>query len=166
MIEFRYSVTEKEFQEAQRLWCSKLSKQLPGRALLLVVAAAAVLLLSFVLQSVPLSLSLPSWLLLIVLYAINRWRGRASRLSIYQQIAPQLTEVQARFDEFGYHDEKPNSGGGWIAWARFQGWREAPEVFLLGLPLTFLTVPKKALSIPEQQELRALLVERIGSETR
>ncbi len=163
MIDAVYTVSQSEFTEAQQIWCSRELKKLPGRVLVQVVSIIFGGFLGFGFHYLPrwLSIALGVSLLLIVL--VSQWRKKAVRRYQFSLNADRMEAMHIYIDETGYRDEKASVSGGWIAWPGFTGWSEGPNVFVLGRNLNFIPVPKSAIAPEQQEELRALLREHLGS---
>jgi hypothetical protein len=163
MIAVTYTISEANFNEAQKLWCPTASRNLPGRHLILGVS---VILGGFIGWSLHF---LPAWLSgciggsLLVLILVTQWRKKALRRYQFSLRAKGFEGVDVWIDSDGYRDERAGVCGGWIAWSSFTGWRETPNIFVLGRDLTFVTVPKSALSADQQAELRSILLTHMGT---
>jgi hypothetical protein len=161
MIEAVYTISEREFAEAQKLWCTQAVRKLPGHFILQGVLLSFLVL---IVLSVP---YLPFWLAMsfsgcmAIFAGLCFWRKKALVKSQYAQMEDRLRSVSVRIDDDGYHDYKQDSGSGWIAWKQFSGWREGSQVFVLGISMNFLTIPKAPLSVDQQNELRTRL-QQIG----
>jgi hypothetical protein len=157
VISTTYAISETEFVEAQKIWCSRELKKLPGRWL---IQSVSILFGGFIGWSLT---YLPRWLVvglcgsLLAQVLVSVWRKKAIRHYQYSLNADRFREVEVQIDESGYRDQKPGVCSGWIGWNDFTGWRESDNVFVLGRNLSFVTVPKRALAPEEQQELRELL---------
>jgi hypothetical protein len=155
-----YAISETEFTEAQKIWCTKEYKKLPGRW---VVQAVAIIFGGFVGWSF---IYLPTWLVLalcgslLAQMVVSAWRKKAIRHYQYSLHSERFREVEVQIDDTGYRDQKPGVCEGWIGWNDFTGWRENTNVFVLGRNLSFVTVPKRALTQEQQQELRGMLNDR------
>jgi hypothetical protein len=163
VIETTYTISQPEFIEAHKMWCSTEYKRFPGRTLQLVLCAFLGGAIGGTIFFSPPWLSVALYLSLFAMIFVSRWRQNAIRKYQFTQNAKQMEEVHVRFDDMGYHDEKADMCGGWIAWGNFSGWREGSTFFVIGRNLTFVTVPKAALTPEQQQELRSLLQSRLGA---
>jgi hypothetical protein len=163
MIQTAYTISETEFAEAQQIWCTLALKKLPGRWLVLGVSLLMGGFIGWSFQY------LPFWLVcalggsLLAFLFISQWRKKAIRHYQYTTNAEQWSDIEVWIDESGYRDEKLGRCGGWTAWTAFTGWREGTNVFILGRNLFFIPVPKSALTLEQQQELRTMLTARFGA---
>jgi YcxB-like protein len=162
MIETTYAISQNEFSEAQKIWCSRELKKLPGRWLIQTVGILLGGFIGWSFKYLPLWLVLAIAALLLAQVAVSMWRKKAIRRYQYSMNAERFQEVEVWIDESGYRDRKSGECEGWIAWKSFTGWRESADVFVLGRDLTFVTVPKRALNPMQQEELRAILKTRLG----
>jgi len=125
MIETAYAISRSEFAEAQKIWCSRELKKLPGRWL---IQAVSILLGGFIGWSFK---YLPPWLVLAIAVsllaqvAVSMWRKKAIRRYQYSMNAERLLELEVWIDELGYRDRKSGECEGWIAWKSFTGWVKA-----------------------------------------
>jgi hypothetical protein len=162
MIQMVYTISEAEFSEAQKLWCSRELKKLPGRWL---TQGVGVLFGGFIGGSFH---YLPLWLVcslggsLFALILVGQWRRKAIRHYQYTISAERFNDIEVSIDESGYRDRKAGKSEGWIGWSDFTGWRESANVFILGRNLTFVTIPKRALTAAQQDDLRVTLNTRLG----
>jgi hypothetical protein len=163
MIDAVYTVSQSEFTEAQRIWCSRELKKLPGRVLVQVVSVIFGVFLGMSFGYVPAWLEIALGTSLLVIVLVCQWRKKAIRNYQFSMNADRMEAVHIHIDETGYRDEKTSVCGGWIAWPSFTGWRESTNVFVLGRNLTFITLPKSAIATEQQEELRALLRQHLGS---
>jgi len=157
VIETTYSLTQGEFAEAQALWCPQATKKLPGAWLMTSIYIAFGVVFGLSLSQIPVGIGIAFALWFIAFLALATWRKRLLVKFQYEQMGESARDVILRLDDVGYHDYKEGSGSCTIAWKRFTGWRESPNIFVLGLNLQFITIPKAALSEDQQSELRALL---------
>jgi hypothetical protein len=163
VISTNYAISETEFVEAQKIWCPRELKKLPGRWLL---QAVSIVFGGFVGWSF---IYLPRWLVvglcgsLLAQVVVSAWGKKAIRHYQFTLNADRFREVEVEIDESGYRDQKPGVCGGWIDWKDFTGWRESDNIFILGRNLSFVTVPKRALTPEQQQELRKVLSARFSS---
>lgn len=163
MIDVTYSISQPEFIEAQKMWCSREYKKLPGKTLYQTVSVVFGVFLGLSLPHLPLWLIASVSMCLIALVLVGQWRKNAVREYQFAQNAKQMEGIRVHIDEAGYQDEKADVCGGWISWSNFTGWRESPSIFVLGRNLKFVTIPKAPLSSEQQQELRALLQSHLGA---
>lgn len=157
MIETTYSLKQEEFVEAQKLWCPQATKRLPGAWLMTSVYIAFGVLFGLSISQIPIAIGTALALWFIAFLALAAWRQRLLLKAQYEQMGEAVNDVSLRLDDQGFHDFKEGSGSCSIAWRRFTGWREGTNVFILGLNLQFITIPKAALSPDQQNELRSLL---------
>ncbi len=157
MIEAVYTLTKAEFFEGQQSWCPQAARKLPGHWLIQAVYIAFSLLVFFSIRYLPFWLGI-AFALSFACYAfLIVWRKDRLQTIQYRQLEYSVTGISLRADADGYHEYKEGSGSCSIAWKRFTGWREAPNVFVLGMDVRFIAIPKVALSQEQQNELRALL---------
>ena len=163
MVEAAYIVTQEEFTEAQKLWCPRVARKIPGYWPMQLTGTAAGACLGVAIVHLAAQFSVPLVASIILYFLVIQWRKRAARTYQYEAKGRLHEQVKVRFDEAGYHDEKENHCGGWISWQGFSGWRETSTIFVLGRAVSFITVPKRPLSILQQEELRQLLQNRISN---
>ena len=157
MIDVRYSVTQEEFQQAQKLWCPAQIKKVPGRYLVLGLGITLGVLVGWSLHYLPLWLSSSIYGLMLATYFAQRWRRRKALVFQYDRMRKDLEDISVRFDDVGYHyAREARHEGSWM-WPAFTGWREGPLVVVIGRGLSFVTVPKRALNAQEMETLRTLL---------
>jgi hypothetical protein len=163
MIDVVYTLSQVEFAEAQRIWCSRELKKLPGRVMVQIVSIIFGGFLGFSFWFLPRWLSFALGVSLLLIVSVGQWRKKALRRYQFSLHADRMEAVHIYIDEMGYRDEKASICGGWIAWQGFTGWSESPNIFVLGRNLTFIAVPKSAIATEQQEELRALLIQHLGS---
>jgi hypothetical protein len=163
MIEITFAISEPEFAEAQKMWCPAVVKKLPGRIPYLVVIFSLAALIGWTLHNSPVGYQLAIGFFLVALVVVSKWRKKAIVKYQYSLNAERYKEVHARIDDTGYHDERPNESHSWVSWSLLTGCLEGSTVFVLGRDLSFITVPKRALSPDQQDELRAMLKDRFVS---
>lgn len=165
MIETTYSVTEAEYVEAQALWCPIAVRKLPGHWLyqgtLILIATCMAWVAHFAPVLSVLAWASSVWLWFIVL----NWRKKAIRKYQYSLAAERMQNVSLRIDEGGFHEHKENSGTCFIPWNQFSGWREGKSIFVLGMNLTPIPIPKSCLLPGQQASLRSTLETSIKSRT-
>lgn len=162
MIDTTYTISEAEFAQANALWCGDAAKKLPGYIPLQITYGVFGACIGWSLHYMPAWLWIALILSMLAVQLIVRWRRKVIRKRQFLHMSGRISDVHVRIDETGYADEKPNCCRGWNAWAGFTGWKEGSLVFVLGRNLSFTTVPKAALSLEQQDELRALLKAQIG----
>ena len=162
MIEMVCAVSLAEATEARKLWLPKEVKKLPGHTLVLAASVISGCFLGFSLPYLPLWLRITLSASLLGLVGIIEWRKKAIRKYQHAINAEHRETARVRLDETGYHDEKEGSCRCWIGWSGFSNWREGPNIIILGRKLTYLTLPKAALSKEQLDELRTLLKSKIG----
>ena len=161
MIEAVYTITEAEFLEAQKLWCPQVARKIPGYWVMQTTAALFGICFGLSLRYLPAPLLVGSIASFCLVLAVGQWRKRAARKYQYQQKNLSHEETSVRFDDEGYRDHKANACGGWINWDGFSAWRETPRIFVLGRGVMFITVPKRPFTAEQQDQLRALFLQRI-----
>ena len=162
MIEMICAVSLAESNEARKLWCPKEVKKLPGHTLVLGASVFFGCCLGISLPYLPLWLGITLSVSFLALVGIIEWRKTAIRKYQHAVNAEHRETAHVRLDETGYHDEKEGSCRCWIGWSGFCNWREGPNTIILGRKLTYLTLPKAALSKEQLNELRTLLKSKIG----
>ncbi len=156
MVEAVYTVTEQQFVEAAKAYCKPRAKKLPGYVLLQLFSGI------FVGLSVFITLTNPSWLTagvlgsLAALLIVQQWRKRAIPTYQASAYAEYNEEVAVRFDEQGFHSSKTGLSTTWVAWPAFTGWMETNSMFILGMKLSWIPIPKSAFSPQQQDEIRNL----------
>jgi hypothetical protein len=160
-----YAISEPEFTEAQKAWCSREFKKLPGRWVIQTVSIIFGGLVGWSFKYLPLWLVLALSGSLLAQIVVSAWRKKAIRHYQYSLSAERFREVEVQIDESGYRDQKPGVCECWIGWKDFTGWRESANVFILGRNLSFITVPKRVLTPEQQQELRGMLNDRFSLAT-
>jgi hypothetical protein len=161
LIETTCSVTKADFLEAHQLWCPRAALKLPGAQLLRAIYIVLLTLLLFSLSHLPIPLIIGFMTCLLAYVVVVYWRKDRVLATQYTQIAEAVKDIALRLDDDGYQDHKEGISSCFIAWSRFSGWREGNRVFVLGLNLQFITIPKVALSQDHQDELRTLLQKSI-----
>jgi hypothetical protein len=163
MIDITFDLSQAEFSEAQQMWCPKELKKLPGRTLYQIISIIFGGFIGWSFQY------LPAWLIgalclsMLANVSLYLWRKKAIRRYQYSANAELMESVKVHIDETGYRNEKSTMCGGWIAWDGFNGWRESKNIFVLGRNLTFISLPKTAMSSAQQDELRTLLNSHLGA---
>jgi hypothetical protein len=157
VIETVYTLTKAEFFEGQRLWCPRAVRKLPGHWLIQGVYVAFSLLILFSVRYLPFWLAIAFALCMASYAVLIVWRKDRVQAIQFDELKDSVREISLRIDSEGYHDQKESMGSCSIAWKRFTGWREGDNVFILGINLQFITIPKTALSEDQQNELRTLL---------
>jgi hypothetical protein len=157
VIDITYTLSEADFSEAQKLWCGTELKKLPGRKLIFGLALVFGGLLGWDIGSMPTWLKASMAIVILAIVFTTQWRQKAVRRYQYELKAKDFDHIQTRIDGGGYWCGKEGLSNGWIAWAAFTGWRETPRIIVLGMGLSFITIPKSALSPEQQTELRTLL---------
>jgi hypothetical protein len=80
----------------------------------------------------------------------------------YQRTRTGSGDMSLTFGEDNFLAEKQNFSKGEYNWSAVKSWRENAKVMLLYLaPARFIVIPKRAISEPQLQELRALLERKI-----
>lgn len=157
MIETTYSVTEAEYVEGQALWCPMAVRKLPGHWLYQCTFILIAACMAWVAHFAPL-LPVFAWVFSVCLWIITlNWRKKAIRKYQYYLAAECMQNVSLRIDEGGFHEHKENSGTCFIPWNRFTGWREGKSIFVLGMDLMSIPIPKSCLSPDQQAALRSTL---------
>ena len=162
MIDVTYTLSQTEFSEAQKIWCSKQVKKLPGYVLYQVFSVVFGGLVGWSFRYLPIWLIGALSVSMLANVAVYLWRKKAIRRYQYSANAELMEAVQIHIDEVGYRNEKSGRCGGWIAWDGFTGWLENKKIFVLGRNMTFIVIPKAALSTEEQAELRSLVIQYLG----
>jgi len=162
VIKTTYTISEAEFVEAQKVWCAKEARKLPGRSLVFGLSIVLGVCIGLSFTYLPIWLSTAFVLTLAAQIAASYWRKRALRSHAYAVNSKRMEEVRVQIDDAGYQDERPGLCGGWMKWDSFTGWQEAKSVFILGRNMTFVTIPKRGLESSQQDELRTLLTKYLG----
>ncbi|MDQ2924663.1 MAG: YcxB family protein [Acidobacteriota bacterium] len=162
MIETTFAISEPEFAEAQKMWCPAVVKKLPGRIPYLTIIFSLAALIGWTLHNSPVGYQLAIGFFLIALVVVSKWRKKAITKYQYSLNAERYKEVRAKIDDSGYFDHRPDESNSWLAWSLITGWLEGKTVFVLGMNLNFITIPKRALSSEQQDELRATLRARFN----
>jgi hypothetical protein len=165
MIDTTYSISQANFLEAQKMWCSDGYKHLPGRILYQFVSIVFGVLVGWSLRYLPLWMIGAVSVSLIAFYLVGQWRKNAIRKFQYSQNANQMQNMQVQIDETGYRDKKEGISEAWVSWNNFEGWRESKTIFVIGRNLNFVTIPKAGLTAEQEQELRDLLRSSVKATT-
>jgi len=163
VIETVYTLTEAEFFEGQQSWCPRAVRKLPGHSLIQGVYFVFSALVGVSVIELPLPLGIALALGFALYIALIAWRKKRIQALQFQQLGDSVIGISLKTDAFGYHEYKEGSGSCSIAWKRFTGWRETPNVFVLGMDVRFITIPKAALSQDQQNELRSLFQTSINA---
>jgi hypothetical protein len=161
MVEATYTVTEKQFTEAAAAYCKPIARKYPGYIWLQIALG------SFVGLTFATTLSNPVWLnvalltTLLAVFVTQQWRKKAVPVYQASAYAEYNEQVSVQFDEEGVHTEKSGRSKAWMAWPLFTGWMETEHMFIVGMGLSWIPVPKAAFSSLQQDELRTLFISRI-----
>ncbi len=162
MIETTFTISQDDFIEAQKPWCAREVKKLPGRLLLRNVSIVFGGFVGWSFHYLPVWVALSTATSLLALCLVTQWRKKALRRYQYARRIRIAETAHVRIDETGYHDDRPEMCKCWMAWGTFTGWIETSRVFIMGRDLTYITIPKASLSDEQQGELRALLNQKLG----
>jgi hypothetical protein len=87
-----------------------------------------------------------------------RWKYKRS----YQRTRTGSGDMSLTFGEGNFLAEKQNFSKGEYNWSAVKSWRENAKVILIYLaPALFIVIPKRAISEPQLQDLRALLARKM-----
>ncbi len=169
MIDIHFSVSEKEYLEAQKLFMSTNKKLKWIRtALLIVLLLSFVLVVSSALISAQhfgeaLQQLLPFFAVVLVLLAcfspFFQNRGFKKRFLKEKQ---NLTNAHLVLDDAGYHIDIPGVGSGVAEWTSMDGWLEGKQIIILPAGLLMRILPKAPLTAHQLDEARELLTEKLG----
>jgi hypothetical protein len=167
IIDIHYTITKPEYVEAQQLFIKRKRRKssvVLRRIFALVLAISVGIVVTLNSHSVALTAGVVLGYILLVL-AILLLGPLAQRFILSRRFTTEvrlLTNVHIVIDEASYRAKIPGIGESVTEWTAFTSWLEGKQVFELIVGYTFRPIPKRLLSLQQQDELRTLLAQKIA----
>jgi hypothetical protein len=167
MIDIHFTLTEKEYLEAQALFLRESDRKArrwrwPLTAFLFVCLA--------VFWSLPKPIDwsdITTWVFVVLVclaFLPRKLLRRHLFRKRFQKEGALFVDVHTVLDDASYRNEIPGIGHSVTEWKAMTDWAEGDSVFIVKQTLLIRIIPTHVLSEPQREELRALFTRQIGPE--